>query len=143
MLKKLFAPGNDSTLTASAFSCCGFGWGFPCCSFMAWINWKTSANTPRCFRNPIGIGVKPGLALVTFAETVGALLLALGLLTRFGALTLVIDLAVAFFMVHKMAVGMAAHSGELAFIYLAGFVLLLIAGPGKFSVDQALFGKGK
>ena len=66
----------------------------------------------------------------------------LGLLTRFGALTLVIDLAVAFIMVHKMAVGMAPHSGELAFIYLAGFAAILLAGPGKFSMDKALFGKG-
>ena len=94
------------------------------------------------FPDPLGIGVKPGLGLVTFAEVAGAALLVLGLLTRFGALTLVIDMAVAFVMVHKMAVGTAPHSGELALIYLAGFVVLLIAGPGKLSMDKMLFGKG-
>jgi putative oxidoreductase len=32
-------------------------------------------------------------------------------------------------------------SGELAFMYLMGYVTLLLAGPGSFSVDKALFGK--
>lgn len=89
------------------------------------------------FPNPLGIGSAPSLALVTFAETAGALLLALGLLTRFAALTLVIDLGVAFIMVHKAVSGM----GELAFIYSAGYVALLIAGGGCFSMDKVLFGK--
>jgi putative oxidoreductase len=91
------------------------------------------------FPDPLGIGPAPSLALVTFAETAGALLLALGLLTRFAALALVIDLGVAFIMVHKSVTGM----GELAFIYSAGYVALLLAGGGRFSMDQALFGKSK
>ncbi len=143
MLKKLFAPGNDSALTSFALLVLRLWLGLA----MFFIHGLDKLNNfdhyATMFPNPLGIGVKPGLALVIFAETVGALFLALGLLTRFGALTLVIDLAVAFFMVHKMAVGMTPHSGELAFIYLAGYVALLIAGPGKFSVDKALFGKGK
>ena len=32
--------------------------------------------------------------------------------------------------------------GKLAFLYLMGYVTLLLAGPGSFSVDKALFGKG-
>ncbi len=91
------------------------------------------------FPDPLGIGPAPSLALVTFAETAGAVLLALGLLTRFAALTLVIDLGVAFIMVHKAVTGM----GELAFIYSAGYFCLLLAGGGRFSMDKALFGKSK
>jgi uncharacterized membrane protein YphA (DoxX/SURF4 family) len=34
------------------------------------------------------------------------------------------------------------HSGELAFMYLMGYVTLLLAGPGRFSVDRVVFGKG-
>jgi len=143
MIKKLFAPENDSTLTSFALLVLRLWLGLA----MFFIHGLDKLNNfnkyATMFPDPIGIGVKPGLALVTFAETIGALLLVLGLLTRFGALTLVIDLAVAFIMVHKMAVGMAPHSGELAFIYLAGYVALLVAGPGKFSADKALFGKGK
>jgi len=142
MIKKILAPGNDSTLTSFSLLVLRLWLGLA----MFFIHGLDKLNNfnhyAAMFPNPIGIGVKPGLVLVIIAETVGALLLVLGLLTRFGALTLVIDLGVAFFMVHKMAVGMQAHSGELAFVYLAGYVTLLLAGPGKFSLDKALFGKG-
>jgi len=47
---------------------------------------------------------------------------------------------VAFALVHKMALS-GASSGELAFIYLAGFLTLLVAGPGQFSADGILFSK--
>jgi putative oxidoreductase len=82
------------------------------------------------------------LALVMFAEVVGSALLTIGLLTRFAALTLVIDLFVAFLMVHQTALT-GAHSGELAFIYLSGFSALLIAGGGMISLDMVVFGRNK
>lgn len=78
------------------------------------------------------------LALSVFAEAACSALLVLGLLTRFAALTLAINLAVAFLLVHKMVLT-GEHSGELAFIYLAGYVTLLIAGPGRYSADASLF----
>lgn len=142
MIKKLFAPGNDSFLTNFALFVLRLWLGLSMFFIHGLDKLENFNKYATMFPDPLGIGVKPGLSLVIFAETLGAILLALGLLARFGALTLVIDMGVAFFMVHKMAVGMAPHSGELAFIYLAGFVVLLIAGPGKFSVDKALFGKG-
>jgi putative oxidoreductase len=143
MIKKIFAPGSDSTLTSFSLLVLRLWLGLSM-FFIHGLDKLNHFNTyAAMFPNPIGIGVKPGLALVIIAETAGALLLAVGLLARLGALMLAIDMAVAFFMVHKMAVGMAAHSGELAFIFLAGYVTLLLAGPGTFSVDKVLFGKGK
>jgi putative oxidoreductase len=143
MIKKIFAPGNDSTLTSFALLVLRLWLGLGMLFIHGLDKLNNFGKYATMFPDPIGIGVKPGLSLVIFAETVGALLLAVGLLTRFGALTLIIDLGVAFLMVHKMAVGTAAHSGELAFVYLAGYFAIFIAGPGKFSVDKALFGKGK
>jgi putative oxidoreductase len=35
------------------------------------------------------------------------------------------------------------HSGELAFIYLGGFVALFFAGGGRLSLDQRIFGGGR
>ena len=142
MIKKIFAPGNDSTLTSFGLLVLRLWLGLGMFFIHGLDKLENFGKYATMFPDPIGIGVKPGLGLVTFAEAVGALLLALGLLTRFGAITLMIDLGVAFIMVHKMAVGMAPHSGELAFVYLAGFAMLFIAGPGKFSIDKALFGKG-
>lgn len=138
MIKKVFAPGNDSTLTSFGLLVLRLWLGLTMLLHHGLDKINNFSTYASKFPDPIGIGVKPGLGLVTFAETVGAALLALGLLTRFGALTLAIDMAVAFFMVHK-----SLQSGELAFVYLAGFLMLLIAGGGKFSVDKMLFGKGK
>jgi putative oxidoreductase len=64
-----------------------------------------------------------------------------GLVTRWSALVLAIDMGVAFIGIHKGALS-GQGSGELAFMYLMGYVTLLLAGPGRFSVDKALFGKG-
>jgi putative oxidoreductase len=137
-MKKIFAPGNDSTLTSFALLVLRLWLGLTMLFHHGLDKINNFSTYATKFPDPIGIGVKPGLALVAFAETAGALLLALGLLTRFGAVTLVIDMAVAVFMVHKNL-----QQGELAFIYLAGYLTLLIAGGGKFSADKALFGKGK
>jgi putative oxidoreductase len=137
MIKKLFVPGNDSVVTSFALLVLRLWLGLTMFLHHGMDKINNFSMYATKFPDPIGIGVKPGLALVAFAETAGALLLALGLLTRFGALTLVVEMGVAFFMVHKSLQG-----GEMAFIYLAGFVALLIAGGGKFSVDKALFGKG-
>jgi putative oxidoreductase len=137
MIKKLFAPGNDSCATSIALLLLRLWLGLTMLFNHGLEKVHDFSIIAPKFPDPLGVGQNISLGLVTFAETLGAILLALGLLTRFGALTLVIDMGVAFFMVHK-----TIGSGELAFIYLAGYVALLIAGGGKFSVDKALFGKG-
>ena len=99
------------------------------------------SETAKKFPDALHLGSpEANLALTVFAEVVCSALLALGLITRFAALTLAINLAVAFFVVHHGALH-GEHSGELAFIYLAGYVALLIGGPGRFSFDSALFGR--
>ena len=96
------------------------------------------AELSQKFPDPLGVGSTASLALAVFAEVVCSSLLALGLVTRFAALSAGIMLGVAFFLVHKASLAMGPHSGELALIYLAGFVTLLIAGPGRFSLDACV-----
>ena len=94
------------------------------------------------FPDPLGVGQEASLILVIVAEVVGSLLLAVGLMTRVAAAVLVIDMFVAFLMVHKTALT-GQDSGELAFLYLAGFVILVIAGGGLFSLDTLAFKKSE
>ncbi len=143
MITKILAPGHDSFLTNVALLVLRLWLGLTMLLNHGLDKLNHFSDMADKFPNPIGLGSHASLGLVTFAETFGALLLALGLVTRFAALTLIIDLGVAFIMVHKLALAMGPGSGELAFVYLAGFVALFIAGPGNFSVDKALFGKGK
>ena len=92
------------------------------------------------FPDPLRFGQEASLVLVIFAEVVGALLLTVGLFTRVAAAVLVIDMFVAFLMVHKTTMT-GQGGGELAFLYLAGYILLLIAGGGLFSLDTVFFAK--
>jgi putative oxidoreductase len=87
------------------------------------------------FPDPVGIGSTASLGLAVFAEVGCAALLIVGFLTRFAALSLAITMAVAFFLQHKMQLT-GKESGELAFIYMAGFLAILFAGSGKFAFER-------
>lgn len=92
------------------------------------------------FPDPLDIGSTASLALAVFSEFFVSILIILGLFTRWSALVLMIDMGVAFVCVHKCALT-GEHSGELAFLYLMGYVALFLAGPGRASADKILFGK--
>jgi len=100
------------------------------------------------FPNPLHIGVYPTLAYATFADGICSLLVILGLVTRIASLCILINLAVVFFIVQRAlsfswlpgAPAGARPGGEieLVFVYLAGYLLLFLAGPGKFSLDAMI-----
>lgn len=84
------------------------------------------------FMDLLGIGPTASLCLVIFAEFFCALFIAIGLFTRLAAIPLIIAMGVALFSAHQ---GDFFGKGEMAALYLASFVVLLITGPGKISVD--------
>jgi putative oxidoreductase len=85
------------------------------------------------FPDPLHIGSTTSLVLAVFAEVVCSVLLVVGLFTRLAAFFLVVTMAVACFIVNE---GKLAGKAELAFIYLAAYVVLLLAGAGRYSVDK-------
>jgi len=102
-----------------------------------WSKVEKYAGMSQGFPDPLGVGPAMSLNLVIFAEVLCAVLLVVGLATRLAAIPLVITMAVAFFAIHGGTL-VGEGNGEMAFIYLAGFVALLIAGPGKFSFDHLI-----
>lgn len=106
---------------------------------MAWLHgWGKLVNLiagTSKFPDILGIGALSALLLAIFAEFFCSLLLVVGLWTRLAALLLLITMSVAFFMAHGAKLS-GPGSGELAFVYLAGYMVLLLAGAGKFSVDK-------
>ena len=86
------------------------------------------------FPDPLGVGNELSWGLAVFGEVICAVLLILGLFTRFAALAGAITMGVAFFIVHRMVLS-GSNSGEMAFIYLAGYVTIFLAGPGRFALD--------
>src|SRR5271155_3757564 len=79
--------------------------------------------------------------LVAFTETFGGLFLAFGLLTRLTAIPLVINFIVAYITTEQdglkdlLSFDTDKFCGDTAFPYLATAVVVLIFGPGAYSVD--------
>ncbi|MBL7963303.1 MAG: DoxX family protein [Flavobacteriales bacterium] len=88
------------------------------------------------FGDPLGLGPAVSLALITFAETICASLVALGLWTRASTIPLLIGMAVAAFASHG---GDIAGKGELSFIFLIAFATILLCGSGRFAIDRISF----
>ncbi|HEY4147823.1 MAG TPA: DoxX family protein [Chitinophagaceae bacterium] len=89
------------------------------------------------FLNFMGIGSSLSLSLVIFAEFFCGMLVILGLFTRLTAIPIIISLSVAFFKVHNCDL---FGAGGKAAIFLACFLVILLCGPGKASVDRLING---
>lgn len=87
------------------------------------------------FMNFLGMGSSFSLCLVIFAEFFCSVFLIMGLFTRLVAVPLVITMAVAFFMAHNHDF---YGKGEMAALYLCAYLVILILGPGKASIDNMI-----
>ncbi|MGH2642997.1 MAG: DoxX family protein, partial [Chitinophagaceae bacterium] len=86
---------------------------------------------PR-FANPLHIGSYLSFLLVLFAEIICGPLLVLGLFTRWASIPLIIEMLVLIFMVENQH---GLSGVELPLHLLIGFIVVLILGPGKISLD--------
>ena len=93
---------------------------------------KNFSSMSHKFADPFHIGMKLSLSLTIFAEFFCGILIVIGLLTRLACIAPVIAMAVALFYAHN---GQVFGDGEMAALYLAMFVAILLVGPGRASVD--------
>lgn len=98
------------------------------------------AQKAQRFSDPFGIGSTTSLSLVVFAEFFCAAFIIIGLFTRLASIPLIIAMAVAFINAHKMNYGIGKGGGETALLFLVCFIVILLNGPGKASLDN-LIGK--
>ena len=87
------------------------------------------------FPDPLGMGSHLSLVLVILAEVFCALTFIGGFLFRISLLPMLFAMFIAFFYAH----GGSIADGELAFIYLGVFLLLLVTGPGRYSADYLMY----
>ena len=93
------------------------------------------------FPDPIGIGAHPSFFFAFFSDFVCAILLMIGLGTRWAALYCFGNIFVAWAFVHHFQFfgkGPGMDHGEVIVFYLGGLLTLIIAGPGVPSVDGVL-----
>jgi putative oxidoreductase len=89
---------------------------------------ETAAHMPILF----GMSSTITTALVVFAEFFCALFVILGLFTRLACLPILISFSYALTKAHNWDV---FGKGEMATLFLGAFLVILIIGPGKVSVD--------
>ncbi len=89
------------------------------------------------FPNYIGISSELSYLLVVWCETFGSMFIIAGLFTRFHAAGLLITMTVAWIFHHHLLLA-GPGSGELPFSWAFVYLLILLAGPGKYSLDRRL-----
>jgi putative oxidoreductase len=92
-----------------------------------------------------GLGIPiPLVYLSIFTEFLGGIFIVIGLLTRISSFALIINMLVAIFSVHFPKGFFSATGGyELALFYLLVAIAVFILGPGRASLDHAIFGRTK
>lgn len=112
------------------------GWVF------MWSGWGKLNNLPQIIENFVGWGIPYSGIMAPFVSSVeflGGLLLVLGLFTRIAAPPLVIVMVVAIVSAKLDQINsLETLLGFEEFSYLAMFLWLAIAGPGKISLDHLL-----
>ncbi|PTT19557.1 DoxX family protein [Chryseobacterium sp. HMWF028] len=83
----------------------------------------------------MGLGPQISLILTVFAEFVCSILLILGLFTRVSLGFLIFTMIIAGFVVHGAD---PFEKREMALVYLSVYLLLMVIGAGKISVDHMI-----
>ncbi len=97
--------------------------------------WTNFTDLSAVFPDPLGVGSSLSLSLAIFGELICSLAFIGGFLYRLSMIPMICTMAIAFFVVHGNDPFAAK---ELAFVYLAVFVVLYITGPGKYAIDSWL-----
>lgn len=85
------------------------------------------------FGDPIGIGEIPTLILAVIAEFIAPIFIIIGLKTKIFSFFPIATMLVAVLIVHSDD---PFAKKELALLYLFGFLIVFLMGPGKYSIDK-------
>lgn len=91
------------------------------------------SDNPIEFPDPLGIGASSSLILTLLGEVVAPILIIIGFKTKIAAIPAALTMLVAAFVVHLSD---PIATKEKALLYLFVFVVIFLAGPGKFSIDK-------
>jgi putative oxidoreductase len=99
----------------------------------------------QTFGDPIGVGHVPSFLVAMISDGICSLLVVLGLFTRWSAILAAFNVFVAWAAVQhfNFFTGARAEHGELMVLYIAAFLCLFFTGPGRYSLDEVLFGLRK
>jgi putative oxidoreductase len=85
------------------------------------------------FPDPLGVGAATSLTLTVIGEVIAPIFILIGFRTKLAAIPALITMLVAAFVVHGSD---PFGTKEKALLYALAFLVILIAGPGKFAIDK-------
>lgn len=88
------------------------------------------------FPDPLGISSAVSFAIITFVEVGCSVLIIMGLFTRLATLPLIFGMFVATFIAFP---DKSFAAGELSFVYMGIYIMLLISGGGRYAIDAFMF----
>lgn len=135
MLKKFFKPTTLTNRLSLAIFLIRLGFGGLLATH-GYDKLQTFLAGDHDFPDPFHVSPIVSQGLTIFAEFFCSLLLVLGLFTRLASLVLTICMITIAFMIHgKDPIGDKEH----ALLYLIGFLVVFLIGPGKYSLDARLY----
>ncbi|HSB92287.1 MAG TPA: DoxX family protein [Flavitalea sp.] len=137
-MKKVFAVNNTSTAAGFALLAARLGIAGLMLTHGIPKLFMLFSGEPIQFPAIMGLSATASLGLAVFAEVFCSLLILTGFATRLAVIPLIITMLTAVTVIHA-ADPIAVK--EPALLYTLSYVVLLIAGSGKFSLDSLLFSK--
>ena len=138
MLQKLLFPKNThGTVTSITLLVLRVAFG----GMLLTHGWSKLTNFEAAAQNFSAMGGCIAVGLVIFAEFFCALGVIAGLFYRLALIPVIATMLVAFFIAHGAKL-VGTGNGELSFLYLIVFSVLMFAGSGKYALDN-FFAKKK
>jgi putative oxidoreductase len=136
-MKSLFSTSWNAAqanfwLLISRIAVCGFMLTHGLPKFM-----KLMSGKPIEFANPFGIGETASFLLTIFAEFICSIFILMGFATRIAAFLLFVTMCVAAFYAHADD---PFSKKEKALLYLVIYLLIMVFGAGRYSVDNMIAG---
>ena len=85
------------------------------------------------FPDPLGVGAATSLTLAVIGEVIAPIFVLIGFRTKLACIPPIITMLVALLMIH---LNDPIGKQEKAILYLIMFVVIFLAGPGKYSIDK-------
>lgn len=88
---------------------------------------------PSVFPDPLGVSPTISLILTLIAEVLAPIFIIIGFKTKLAAIPVAITMFVAAFIIHGSD---PWSKKEMALLYLIVFVVIFLAGPGRYAIDS-------
>ncbi len=135
MIKNFLFPGNTyNTLTSVAILFLRIAFA----GMLMTHGWAKLSHFEATAQGFAEMGGAPVAGLVIFAEFFCALGVVVGLLYRLALMPMIINMSVAFILAHGAKL-VGENNGEMAFLYLMAFIVLIMTGPGRYAMDHFVF----